>query len=86
MMSILSKDRRNKMLYKLGLMKIAKAQMKKIDVIKNYRLYNNSNWFISYYKVKKLSKNYDSLFDNIKIAIFLFQYQLEARDYFQDKL
>ncbi|MCI9593173.1 MAG: hypothetical protein HFG51_03345 [Lachnospiraceae bacterium] len=67
MMSILSKDRRNKMLYKLGLMKIAKAQMKKIDVIKNYRLYNNSNWFISYYKVKKLSKNYDSLFDNIKI-------------------
>lgn len=66
-MSILTKSKRDKILCKLGLMKFAKTQRKKIDVIRNYKIRNDSNWFTSYHKVKKFSKDYYSLFDNISI-------------------
>lgn len=66
--NILLKKNRDKILRKLGLMSFAKAQVKKLGVIREYKIYNHTSWINSFYKVKLLSKSYYSLFDNIKIC------------------
>lgn len=67
-MSLISKRNRDKILKKLGLMRLAKTVIKKQGVVREYQRVNNIGSLKAYYVVSLLSKDYTSLFERVKIS------------------